>query len=403
MAAVPEKADERLRDPLPTSELERRWTAARALMKEAGLDALVVQGVNNYSGGGYFRWFTDSPAPASNPRTVLFPLEGLMTLVEQGPMGLERTFDGKSAPNRGIGKRACTPSYPSVVYTGSYDADIVAREIRSGGYRNVGLVAGMSSYYSFGERLKELLKDVKLVEATPMIDRLKCVKSAAELQFVRRTAAMQDDVMRRVREHIRPGMHDYEVAAFAQYQGQLLGSDQGIFLCSSAPEGKPVGSRPPIEQGRRMQKGDWFKLLVENTGPGGFYTELSRVFVLGKASAEQKDAHAFALEAQRDTVSRLKPGTPCREVFEGYSGFMKSRGMPVDRRVYCHGQGYDLVERPLIRNDEDMTIEENMVFACHPGYVNERVYSGICDDFLVGPLGKVERLHKMPQEIFELD
>ena len=151
-----------------------------------------------------------------------------------------------------------------------------------------------------------------------------------------------------------------------------------------------------------MEKGDWFKLLVENSGPGGFYTELSRVFVLGKASAEQKDAHAFALEAQRDTVRRYRPGKPCGEVFEEYSSFMRSRGMPPDERLYSHGQGYDLVERPLIRPDEDMAIEENMVFACHPGYVNERVYSGICDDFLVGPGGKTERLHAMEQEIFEL-
>jgi Xaa-Pro aminopeptidase len=401
MAAL-ETSDERLRDPLPDAELERRWAAARAAMKTAGLDALVVQGVNNYSGGGYFRWFTDSPAPAANPRTAIFPIDGLMTVVEQGPMGAERRVDGKSAPNRGIGKRATTPSYPSVVYTGSYDAEIVAREIRAGGYRTIGMVAGMSAYLSFGEHLKRRLDGIALIEATPMIDRLKCVKSAVEIEYMRRTAAMQDEVMRRVRDHIRPGMHDYEVAAFAQYQGQLLGSDQGIFLCSSAPAGKPVGSRPPIEQGRRMEKGDWFKLLVENSGPGGFYTELSRVFVLGRASAEQRQAHAFALEAQRHTVERLRPGKRCAEVYEEYAAFMRSHGLPLDRRLYSHGQGYDLVERPLIREDEDMAIEEGMVFACHPGYVNERVYSGICDDFLVGPGGRVERLHRMEQEIFEL-
>ena len=106
---------------------------------------------------------------------------------------------------------------------------------------------------------------------------------------------------------------------------------------------------------------------MENSGPGGFYTELSRVFVLGRASAEQKDAHAFALEAQQHTVSRYRPGKPCREIYAEYAELMRSRGLPADRRVYSHGQGYDLVERPLIREDEDMAIQENMVFACHPG------------------------------------
>jgi Xaa-Pro aminopeptidase len=402
MAAVMERTDERLRSPLPTSELERRWSLARAEMRSAGLDALVVQGVNNYSGGGYFRWFTDSPVPAANPRTVLFPVEGLMTVVEQGSFNAERKFDGKTAPNRGIGKRCNTPSYPSVIYTGIYDADIIAREIRAAGYRNIGFVAAMNSYHTFGERLKEQLKGLNIVEATHLIDKHKCVKSPVEIELVRATAAMQDEVMRRVREFIKPGLHDYEVAAFAQYQGQLLGSDQGIFLCSSAPEGKPTGSKPPIEQGRRMQKGDWFKLLVENSGAGGYYTELSRVFVLGKATQEQRDAADFALEAQTDTMKRFRPGKPCKEVFAEYADWMTARKMPVDRRVFSHGQGYDLVERPLIRQDEEMLIQENMYFACHPGYVNERVYSGICDCFLVNPGGKVERLHKMVQEIFEV-
>jgi hypothetical protein len=30
------------------------------------------------------------------------------------------------------------------------------------------------------------------------------------------------------------------------------------------------------------------------------------------------------------------------------------------------------------------------------------VYSGICDNFLVGRGGRIERLHRTPQQIFEL-
>jgi Xaa-Pro aminopeptidase len=402
MAAMPEKFDEHLCTPLSTSELERRWAAARAQMRAAEIDVLVVQGVNNYSGGGYFRWFTDSPASASNPRTAIFPLDGLMTLVEQGPFGVERKFDGTSAPNRGIGKRIFTPSFPSVVYTGAYDAEIVAREIGKVGHKTVGLVAGMAAYYSFGARMTELLRGARVVDATEAIDRVKCVKSAEEIALIRRAAAMQDEVMAKVREHIHPGMKDFEVAAYAQYMGQLLGSEQGIFLGCSAAPGRAVGSRPRSEQGREMRKGDTFKLLVENNGPGGFYAELSRVFVLGKASQEQLDAHALALEAQQNTVKRFKPGTPCSDIQAAHNAFMRSRGLPEDRRVYTHGQGYDLVERPLIRQDETMSISENMNFACHPGYVTERLYSGICDNFLVGPGGSVERLHRAPQEMFEV-
>jgi hypothetical protein len=43
-----------------------------------------------------------------------------------------------------------------------------------------------------------------------------------------------------------------------------------------------------------------------------------------------------------------------------------------------------------------------MVFACHPTYATERTYSWICDNFLVGEKGVVERLHKTEEKIFEL-
>ena len=38
---------------------------------------------------------------------------------------------------------------------------------------------------------------------------------------------------------IKPGMRDSDVTALAQYEGQLLGSEQGIFLGMSAEIGKP--------------------------------------------------------------------------------------------------------------------------------------------------------------------
>lgn len=394
--------DERICNPVSTAELERRWNSARESMRASGIDALVVQGTNNYSGGGYFRWFTDQPVLSSNPRTAIFPAKGLMTLVEQGPWGEATRFDGATAPNRGIGHRVFTPSYPSVAYTGAYDAELVAREIAAGGHRTVGLVCASAMYHSFGARLGELLKGVALLDATDAIDRIKAVKSAEEIEFVRRTAAMQDEVMQKVREHIRPGMKEFEIMAYAQYIGQLLGSEQGIFLGSSAPPGQPAIYRPRSQQGRALRQGDTFMLLVENSGPGGYYTELARMFVLGKASRELSDAMAGMLEAQRHTVERLKPGTAFREIFEAHNAFMRGRGLGEERRLYSHSQGYDLVERPLTRQDETMVIAENMYVAVHPETKNERLYMTVCDNFLVGPGGICERLHRTSQEIIEV-
>jgi Xaa-Pro aminopeptidase len=81
---------------------------------------------------------------------------------------------------------------------------------------------------------------------------------------------------------------------------------------------------------------------------------------------------------------------------------MRARGLPEELRLYCHGQGYDLVERPLVRSDETMVLEENMNLAVHPGYETNSIFAVICDNYLVGADGPTECLHKTPKQIFEI-
>jgi Xaa-Pro aminopeptidase len=402
MAAVMDRqSEQRMCNPVSDAELERRWAAARSHMRSAGIEALVMQNSNDFL-GGYVRWFTGWPATHGYPRALVFPLEGLMTAVGQGNIDSVTEFDGKGPqPNHGIGKRLGTPSFVSADYTGYYDAELIAREITRAGYRAVAYVSPASMYYTFGVKVKELAKGVTFADATDAIDRLKAIKSPEEIGFIRRVAAMQDEVFARLAEHIRPGMRDFEVAAYAQYIGQLLGSEQGIFLAGSAPAGKPVEQQERWHMGRELKKGDAYRQLVENNGPAGYYCELGRIFVLGKASQEQKDAVARAVEAQQHTWKLVKPGADPREIHAAHNEYMRRNGLAEDKRLYAHGQGYDLVERPLIRHDESMKIEQNMLLVCHPGFSTATVAGGICDNVLVTATG-VEPLHKTPQTVIEL-
>ena len=132
------------------------------------------------------------------------------------------------------------------------------------------------------------------------------------------------------------------------------------------------------------------------------YTEIARTCVLGKASQEMKDEFAFAVEAQQFTVDLLKPGASCADIWNAYNKFMINNGRPPERRLYCHGQGYDMVERPLVRSDEPMPIAPGMNIACHPAYTSENAWNWVCDNFIVGKEGVTGRLHRTAQAIFEI-
>jgi Xaa-Pro aminopeptidase len=383
------------------AELERRWHAVRERMARSGIDALVLQNSSDWV-GGYIRWFCNMPATNGYPSSLVFSGQDGISLIEQGPTGLVRTFSTVESQTTGITRRLTTPSYPSVGYTGAYDAELAANELRLLGARRVGFVAPAAMYFRFGQHLRESLHDIDMVDATDMVDEIKAIKSPEEIALVRQVAAMQDEVMARVSKFIRPGLKEFEIAAFAQHAGQELGSEQGIFLCGSAPAGEPAGFNPRFMQGRTLEAGDVYSLLVENNGAGGFYTELSRIFVLGQASPELRQAHAQVLDAQRFALSLLKPGAACREIFAKHNAYLRELGMPEERRLSIHGMGYDMVERPLIRDDESMSIKENMVIVCHPGLHNGRMFVHNTDVYLIESQGASECLHRTPKAIFEL-
>src|ERR1700728_2005647 len=194
------------------AELERRWGLVRNRMRELDIDALIVQNSSDWV-GGYIRWFSNQPATNGYPSSVVFPLEGGMSFIEQGPFGGLKQSSPDEFAARGIARRLTTPSYPSVGYSGAYDAEIAAAELNRLGAKVVGFVAPAAMYHSFGRALSEALKGIEVVDGTDTIDRIKAIKSAEERYLSRHVAAMQDEVMRRVGDFIRPGLKDFEIAA----------------------------------------------------------------------------------------------------------------------------------------------------------------------------------------------
>jgi Xaa-Pro aminopeptidase len=394
-------AAERILTPISDHELERRWTATRREMRDRGIDVLIMQATNDWLGGSV-KWFTDLPANNGYPRTAIFYADEPMTVVEMGPFGTQHALDGSDPIHRGVGERLLTPSFQSIAYTHDYDAQLAVAALQRRPHRTIGLIAAGAMPHAFVARIKSSLANSSFVDATEFIDRLKAIKSPEEMALIRRTAEMQDAVFAKVLDHIRPGRRDVDVAALAQYEGQLLGSEQGIFLGGSSPGGQRSPFVPRYMQGRTLREGDQLSLLIENNGPGGFYAELARTIVLGRATNELLDGFQAVKQAQAHTLSAMRPGTPCQNVAAAHDAFMRQRGLPPELRLYAHGQGYDMVERPLIRRDETMPLEVGMCLAVHPGYETPSLFAVICDNYLMEPDGPSACLHRTPKTIFEL-
>jgi Xaa-Pro aminopeptidase len=391
----------RLLAPISTDELIRRWTAVRAAMAAEAIDVLVMQSSNEFS-GGYVKWFTDIPSGNGTATTVIFPKDDLMTVVAPGPFGTDVTPAATDPVRRGVKRFLGSPNFMGASFTTTLDLENVDTAMAGFSGATIGLVAQGSMGHALGEHLRKgKLANARFVDATELVDRIMVIKSEEEIALIRATAKLQDRATRAAFEAIRPGMRDIEVTAVAEAYTRNAGAEYGLLMGASSPIGEPAMIQPRHMQNRTVGEGDQFVLLVETTGPGGFFCELGRTCVLGRATQAMKDEFAFAREAQDFTVSMLRPGAACADIWNSYNAFMERHGRPGENRLHCHGQGYNLVERPLVRFDERMTLSAGMNIAVHPMYRSKDTFTWICDNFLVTEHG-AERLHAFPQEIVEL-
>jgi Xaa-Pro aminopeptidase len=151
-------------------------------------------------------------------------------------------------------------------------------------------------------------------------------------------------------------------------------------------------------QNRKIEAGDQVFIMIEVNGPGGYYGEVGRTWCLGEAPEELLKVWAVALEAQKLAVSQLKPGAIPGEIYKNNNEFLVSRGYLPEGRLFAHGQGYDLVERPAFRHEETMLLKAGMSVTVHPIAFTDKAYAFCCDNFLINEQG-AELLHKTPQEI----
>lgn len=387
--------------PITTSELERRWSVARAVMAKNGLDALVMQGREDWM-GGYVRWFTDIPALNGYPRTVIFYVDAPMSIVEMGAFETVRELNGTDPDLRGVGTLYGTPSFVSILPTLDYDAELAVRDLARHGAKRIGLLAPAALPTSLTKALSEGLPGVETVDVTDALDRVKAIKSAEEIALIHKTAALQDRVFAEVCDFVRPGVTDRDVMAHAEATGRRLGSDQGIFLGTSAPIGTPSRFLGRHFQTREIGKGDHLSILIEINGPGGIYLEIARTMVLGHADDRLLQAFENVKAAQMQTLAQMKPGALPADILSCHNDWMATQGLPEETRLYAHGQGCEMVERPLIRQDETMPLAEGMLLAVHPGYDDGEVFAVICDNYMVEADGMSACLHQTEKQIFEI-
>jgi Xaa-Pro aminopeptidase len=376
---------------LSQNELERRWKAVRDRMAERKIDFLVMESQQRYC-GSYVRYFTDLPG-ANYPITAIFPLEGEITIVGHGAPPPARPMVPPVWALRGAWERLVTEAMPNVYWENAFNAERALEAMMKKKPKTVGLVGlGIMSAAMY-ENLKKGLQGVNVIDASDLVDEVKMVKSEEELKLLREAAYMHEMSYEVLKKALRPGRLAIEVIREIRLAQMQFGSEEQQIFMQFGPPGHLEYMQMYPGNGferRTLKDGDVVNTLIESNAAGGYWYDLRRFLRIGSAAPnELKEAYDIAKEAKAIIAANLKPGSPTSVALDASDQFLKSKGCPPESRVAGHGQGVDLVERPIIHRKEPAKLEAGMVLSFHPTAITKSAVACIADTYVVTESGAV--------------
>ena len=217
---------------------------------------------------------------------------------------------------------------------------------------------------------KHSLPNVQLINASHEIDELRAVKSEEEIQFIRKACEIADQGMRVALESLKPGMTELQVAAMAEQEMMMLGSDR-MKHHPIVASGHRAGLVHPFASQKKIEKGE---LVAIDLGAvfRGYCSDIARTLVLGEPSEEIKVAFDALRSAQTSVLHKLRPGISIQEIEKTARRCVQDAGYRLIGHM-GHGIGLKVEERPFLDStmvsSPDLKVEKDMVFAFCQGLI----------------------------------
>jgi Xaa-Pro aminopeptidase len=268
----------------------------------------------------------------------------------------------------------------------TYDDALVVLVIASG-VRTIGIEAGSMTVSRFNLMAKRLGSTVTLAPTERLVERLRVVKDAYEIETLREGARRLSTVARQVRSFVRPGRTELEVASDINSAIGEAGFERPAFetIVASGPN----GARPHARPGSRVVQAADGVVLDFGGVYDGYCVDLTRTLQVGGSAPEFVRLMRAVEEAQAAAIAAVRPGVRPSEIDAAARDALDRHGLA---EAFGHGTGHGLGlevhEAPRISKLPgalpDEPVVAGMVFTIEPGaYVEGLGGVRIEDDVLV--------------------
>ncbi len=219
-------------------------------------------------------------------------------------------------------------------------------------------------------------------------------KTSDEIENARRATAIGERGFERLLEIAKPGMRECDLAVQLKLYMEELGADDNFFLLTASPHNRSVAP----SSGRPLQKGD--VILAEMTPTyRGQLSQICRTAIVGPPSPVLDEKYALVVRAMEAGIRTVRPGIPMSAVAKAIDEVLSAQGYaefcrPPHIRRRGHGLGHGSNAPGDVAPENDVILEEDMVFVVHPNqYLPETGYL-LCGEPVRVTATGVEQLSK---------
>jgi Xaa-Pro aminopeptidase len=325
--------------PVKTIEETRRAFAA-PLLNEAKLDALVVSSLHNVR---YLTGFT-----GSNGAVLLF--RDRQAILFTDPRYTVQSARQVSCAVR-IAKGSLTKS--------------VLHEIARAGARNIGFEQDHLTVAQLEAFKKGLPTRAELKATSGLIERLRMVKDASEIERIRASCISNSRALEAALKHFRAGMRESELAAEIDYRNRKLGAEAPSFDTIVA-----AGERSALPHAHPGPSKIGAGILLIDMGAfrDGYASDMTRMVHVGAAMPKYKRAYRAVLEAQLAAVAAVRPGATTAAVDRAARSTLKRHFLEKEFvHSTGHGLGLEIHEAPRVGRKDATRLAEGMAITIEPG------------------------------------
>ncbi len=214
-------------------------------------------------------------------------------------------------------------------------------------------------------KLTEKLGALKLNPMSDQIGALRAVKDEKEIAYIRRAAEISCEALTAVRDLIKPGVRETDIAIELDFRMRRCGAEQVSFPTIVASGAN--SAQPHAQPGSRaIENGD---MVIIDYGAVycGYHSDETCTFAVGYKDKKQEEAYSLVKTAHDRALEAVKAGIPCVEIDRIARDCIETGKLG---KYFTHGTGHgvglDVHEAPRIASNSEMVLEAGMVLTVEP-------------------------------------